>query len=511
MNKAYRILLLSLLAGLSLSVNAGVLREDTATQVAIGPFLDGTDGITAETALTVTDWDCDIVKHTNSGMAATSLTITASAGSNDAAHLESGIYSLELTATDTNTAGRFLLYCDHATPATFLAVRHEFMVMPTQEYDSLYGTDVLQVHAVEMAAGLITSTTIATDAIGADELAAGGVTEIQSGLATAAALTTVDNEIATIETTIGVAGAGLTEAGGTGDQFTAFGAIALQAGNNGAYPALGIIASGTAQAYTSGTPSVTLASATAAGDDDFNDATIIVLGSNEGDWQPATISDYVGSTDVATIDAAFSTAPTGTISYIVFGTAGGSAGATATEVWAHATRTLTALDEDSTTIDLNGSAVGSVVGAVGSVTGAVGSVTGSVGSVTGAVGSVTGNVGGIAGTITTLDGLDTAQDTQHSTTQSAITALNDLSTAEVNAQVVDALATDTYTQPGSGAPAATEDLASMIAYLYKSWRNRSTQTATTYTLYNDDGSTAEQSATVSDDATTFVKGEVGAP
>ncbi len=38
--------------------------------------------------------------------------------------------------------------------------------------------------------------------------------------------------------------------------------------------------------------------------------------------------------------------------------------------------------------------IASVTGAVGSVTGAVGSVTGAVGSVTGAVGSVTGNVGG---------------------------------------------------------------------------------------------------------------------
>lgn len=61
----------------------------------------------------------------------------------------------------------------------------------------------------------------------------------------------------------------------------------------------------------------------------------------------------------------------------------------------------------------------------------VASVTGAVGSVTGAVGSVTGNVGGIAGTITTLDALDTAQDTQHSTTQSAISALNDPTAAAI--------------------------------------------------------------------------------
>ena len=41
----------------------------------------------------------------------------------------------------------------------------------------------------------------------------------------------------------------------------------------------------------------------------------------------------------------------------------------------------------------------------------------------------------ISGTITTLDALDTAQDTQHSTTQSAVAALNDLSQANIRTAV----------------------------------------------------------------------------
>jgi hypothetical protein len=44
-------------------------------------------------------------------------------------------------------------------------------------------------------------------------------------------------------------------------------------------------------------------------------------------------------------------------------------------------------------------------------------------------GDIAGTVGGIAGAITTLDDLDTAQDTQHTTTQSAISALNDFDPA----------------------------------------------------------------------------------
>ena len=178
------LLLLSLVLAVQPALAAQTIREDTATQVAVGPFIDGTDGITAETALTVTEWDCDLVKHADSSMSATSITITASAGSNDAVHLASGMYSLELTATDTNTAGRLTLLCDHATPATFLAVRHEWMVMPTQEYDSLYGTDVQQVHVVEYTSGVITAAAIATDAIGAAEIAADAVGAAEAGFLT---------------------------------------------------------------------------------------------------------------------------------------------------------------------------------------------------------------------------------------------------------------------------------------------------------------------------------------
>jgi len=90
-----------------------------------------------------------------------------------------------------------------------------------------------------------------------------------------------------------------------------------------------------------------------------------------------------------------------------------------------------------------------------------------------------------------------------------IAALNDLSAAQVNAQVVDALATDTYAEPGQGAPSATTSLAAKLGYLYKAWRNRKTATSTTATLYADNGTTTDQAATISDDGTTFTYGEWG--
>ncbi len=80
--------------------------------------------------------------------------------------------------------------------------------------------------------------------------------------------------------------------------------------------------------------------------------------------------------------------------------------------------------------------------------------------------------------------------------------------ADVNAEVVDALNVDTYAEPGQGAPAATASLASKISYLFKAWRNKKTQTATTFNLFADDGTTVDQKATVSNDGTTATRGEI---
>jgi hypothetical protein len=91
-----------------------------------------------------------------------------------------------------------------------------------------------------------------------------------------------------------------------------------------------------------------------------------------------------------------------------------------------------------------------------------------------------------------------------------IAALNNLSAAQVNAEVLDVLATDTFAEPGAGAPAATASLKDKIGYVYKAWRNKVTQTSSTYTLYGDDAITAHHTAAVGDDGATFTKNEVGA-
>lgn len=80
--------------------------------------------------------------------------------------------------------------------------------------------------------------------------------------------------------------------------------------------------------------------------------------------------------------------------------------------------------------------------------------------------------------------------------------------AAVKPQVVAALTTDTYGEPAQGAPAATLSLAGKIAFLYKAWRNKSTQTDTEYALFADDGTTVDQKATVGDSGGTLTRGEI---
>ena len=85
-----------------------------------------------------------------------------------------------------------------------------------------------------------------------------------------------------------------------------------------------------------------------------------------------------------------------------------------------------------------------------------------------------------------------------------------LTAASVNQtkDVLAALATDTYAEPGQGTPAATTTLAVKIGYVYKFLRNRIEQDQTTLKVYNDGGTVVDQKATVSDDGTTYTRGPI---
>jgi hypothetical protein len=94
------------------------------------------------------------------------------------------------------------------------------------------------------------------------------------------------------------------------------------------------------------------------------------------------------------------------------------------------------------------------------------------------------------------------------TLSNSVGALGAQAKSDVNAEVLDVLNVDTFAQPGQGTPAATNTIRLMVAYLFKAWRNKATQTATEYDLYNDDAATVDQKATFADDGTTATRGEI---
>jgi hypothetical protein len=112
-----------------------LLKQSTAVNVLIGPFVDDADGKTAETGLTISQADVRLSKNAGN--------MAQKGDATSCTHDELGYYSCPLSTTDTGTLGRLKLMV-HESGA--LPVWHEFMVVPANVYDSLVGgTDYLQV------------------------------------------------------------------------------------------------------------------------------------------------------------------------------------------------------------------------------------------------------------------------------------------------------------------------------------------------------------------------------
>ena len=83
-----------------------LMRATASQEVLFGPFLDDTDGKTAETGLTIANTDIKIWKN-----GASSLVNKNSGG---ATHLANGLYLITLDATDTSTWGPMEIHCHMA-------------------------------------------------------------------------------------------------------------------------------------------------------------------------------------------------------------------------------------------------------------------------------------------------------------------------------------------------------------------------------------------------------------
>lgn len=126
------------------------LRQSTVSQeVLLGPFIDETDGKTAETGLTIANTD---IKLWKSG--GTSETNKNSGG---ATHIAAGRYYTVLDSTDTDTVGLFELNV-HVSGA--LPVRRSFYVLEEVVYDSIFAsgsTGPLSASEIRSSIGLATA------------------------------------------------------------------------------------------------------------------------------------------------------------------------------------------------------------------------------------------------------------------------------------------------------------------------------------------------------------------
>lgn len=122
----------------------------------------------------------------------------------------------------------------------------------------------------------------------------------------------------------------------------------------------------------------------------------------------------------------------------------------------------------------------------------------------GALTTITNNVAAILAD-TGTDGVKVAAD-QSGVTIGTVNALGTQAKADVNAEVLDVLNVDTFAEPTS-APAATSSLRAKIGWLFKLARNKFTQTSTTASLYADDGTTVDNTSTVSENGSVFSRGE----
>lgn len=255
---------------------AGILRQSTAVDVLIGPFVDSTDGDTEEAALTINRADVLLSKNGQGAVQKTDVTAAAS----DA----DGFYNCELDATDTDTVGQLVLYV-HVAGA--LAVRHDFQIVEEEPYDDIFAAS---------AVGYLKPTTAGRDL----DVTAGGEAGIDldntSGTIAAAQIATDAISAAKI-----AADAGVEVAQAVWDRVLtgATHNIATSAGRRlRQVEAAFVITSGTAQA--GGAATITLASGESATNDIFAGDRVIIVGGT-GVGEHGIITTYDGGTKVATM------------------------------------------------------------------------------------------------------------------------------------------------------------------------------------------------------------------
>lgn len=168
------------------------------------------------------------------------------------------------------------------------------------------------------------------------------------------------------------------------------------------------------------------------------------------------------------------------------------------------------------TFNVTGNTTGSISGSVGSVT-TVSDKTGYslAGTQTfNTTGNITGSLSGSVGSVTTV-----SDKTGYSLSANQSVNITGNITGNLSGSVgslsgnvtlssggVDAIWAKAMTEL-SAVPGVTASVLSALTWVFELARNKVTQTATTQTVLKDDGTTTLATATVSDDGTTFTRGE----
>jgi len=288
------------------------LRQSTASQeILLGPFVAAADG-SAQTGLTIANTDIKLLLG--------GATSEQNKNSGGGTHIAGGRYSAVLDATDTATVGILEV---SVNPTAGIPWNKSYYVVEEAVYDALFAASAL---------GYVANAPVNVAQFGGSNgTFASGRPEVNTThwAGTAVGSTTVRADLiniagAAVSTTTAQLGVNAVQISGDGTAAdnleTAFDDTA------GAVRWQGIIDQGTAQSATGTT--LVLRAAAAFADDEIIGATIIITGGSTGVGQARLITDYVSATDTATV-AAWTTTPTGTITYRIFGTApssGGSAG-----------------------------------------------------------------------------------------------------------------------------------------------------------------------------------------
>lgn len=119
-------LIIALTCSNAFAAFGGFLQANTAVDVIVGPFIDDTDGKTAETGLTILAAEVYLSKNGGAGAAKNEGTALS--------HDQIGNYICKFDTTDTNTEGILSLYT-HESGA--LAVKMEYQVLAQAAYISL--------------------------------------------------------------------------------------------------------------------------------------------------------------------------------------------------------------------------------------------------------------------------------------------------------------------------------------------------------------------------------------